>query len=203
MLKLELLAFLNNPPGSGGHAILAYGLDKDPINQSIFYVKVYDNAYPNSTYRITIDTSANFNNGSWTNPFWLGWGGNKWIYLRNPTIDYLTNPTMAKTETQQSPFILDESELQVFSTISASIKIQDNLGNTTGFYDNFIQLNIPGSVPFVVENGSETPPYGYSLLTDTYSVVLDNFLQDTVETFFFTGNKSFVYERSGADTNTN
>ena len=196
--QIRTLSFLNNPPGSGGHAILAYGLDKDPINQSIFYVKVYDNAYPNSTYRITIDTSTNFNNGSWINPFYLTWGGNKWIYLRNPTIDYLTNPTMAKTGTQQSPFILDESELQVFSTLSASIKIQDNLGNTTGFYDNFIQLNIPGSVPFVVENGSETPPYGYSLLTDTYSVVLDNFLQDTVETFFFTGNKSFVYGRNEA-----
>jgi len=31
-----------------------------------------------------------------------------------------------------------------------------------------------------------------------YSVVLNEFAEDTVETFFFTGNKSFVYERSGA-----
>jgi len=50
----------------------------------------------------------------------------------------------------------------------------------------------------IVTNGSETPPYGYSLLTDNYSVVMNNFTADTVDAFFFTGNKSFMYERYGA-----
>ena len=195
--QIRTLSF-NHNNGSGGHAILAYGLEKDAVNPSLFHIKVYDNSNPNSNNRITIDTSANGNNGSWVNPDWLGWGGNKWFYLRNATVEYLVNPTMAKGIAQQSPFILDGSELEVFNTITASIKIQDNIGNTTGFYNNLIQTNIPGSNPFVVDNGSETPPYGYTLTTDNYSVVLNEFENDTVDVFFFTGNKSFSYERYGA-----
>jgi len=195
---IKTLSFLNTGPGGGGHAILAYGLEKDGANPNIFHIKVYDNSYPNSNNRITIDTSANGGNGGWVNPNWPGWGGNKWIYLRNPTLDYLTNPTIAKGTSQQSPFIISGTELQVFNAISATIRIVDNSGNTTGFYNNLIQTEVPESVPFVVDNGSETPPYGYSLPTDNYSIVLNEFAEDTVETFFFTGNKSFVYERTGA-----
>ena len=61
---------------------------------------------------------------------------------------------------------------------------RDNFGNQTGFNNNLIQIDIPGSVPLVVDNGSETPPYGYSLSTDNYSVVLNDFAEDTVEHFF-------------------
>jgi len=103
-----------------------------------------------------------------------------------------------KVNTKQYPFILDENELEINNTISASIQIRDNIGNLSGFYNNLILLDIPGSTPLIVDNGSETPPYGYSLPADNYSVVLNEFAEDTVETFFFTGNKSFVYERSGA-----
>ncbi len=197
--QIRTLSF-NHNNGSGGHAILAYGLEKDAVNPSLFHIKVYDNSNPNSNNRITIDTSANGNNGSWVNPDWPGWGGNKWFYLRNATVEYLVNPTMAKGVAQQNPFILDGSELEVFNTITASIKIQDNIGNTTGFYNNLIQTNVPGSNPFIVDNGSETPPYGYSLPTDNYSIVLNEFSEDTVDVFFFTGNKSFSYERYGATT---
>lgn len=193
---IRTLSFINNN-GSGGHAILAYGLDKDPGNPNIYYVKVYDNSIPNSNNRITINTSTNGGNGNWLNPDWNGWGGNRWIYLRNPTIDYLTNPTMVKG-TYQSPFILNSSELQIFNSINASIRIIDGTGNITGFFNNIIQTNIPGSTPFVVDNGSETPPYGYHLPTDNYSVMLNEFTEDTVNAFFFTGNKTFSYSRTGA-----
>jgi hypothetical protein len=196
--QIRTLSFNNNGAGGGGHAILAYGLEKDPVNPSVFYIKVYDNSNPTSNNPITIDTAANGNNGSWLNPDWPGWGGSKWFYLRNPTVEYLTNPTMNKGTSQQSPFILDDEELQVFNTISSSIRIQDKLGNISGFYNNLIETNIPGSAPFVVDNGSETPPYGYSLPTDNYSVILNEFGEDTLKTFFFTGNKSFSYERYGA-----
>ena len=195
--QIRTLSF-NHNNGSGGHAILAYGLEKDEVNPSLFHIKVYDNSNPNSNIRITIDTSANGNNGSWVNPDWPGWGGNIWFYLRDATVEYLVNPTLTDGIAQQSPFILDGSELEVFKTITASIKIQDNIGNTTGFYNNLIQTNIPGSNPFIVDNGSETPPYGYTLTTENYSVVLNEFENDTVDVFFFTGNKSFSYERYGA-----
>ena len=197
--QIRTLSFVSNDTTKpGGHAILAYGLDRDPVNQSVFYIKVYDNSYPDSSNRITIDTSANNNNGSWVNPSWPGWGGNKWFYLRNPTIEYFTAPTIAKSNSQQSPFILEQSELQIIHKDKGSISVKDELGNITGFYNNILLLGIPGSVPLIVDNPVEDPPYGYSLPTDNYSVVLNQFEEDTVNTFFFTGNKSFMYERSGA-----
>jgi hypothetical protein len=196
--QIRTLSIINNN-GEGGHAILAYGLEKDKSNQSLFHILVYDNAYPDSTNRITIDTSANANNGSWTNPLWPGWGGNIWIYLRNPTVEYLVNPTLQARNFNQSPFIFEQAELQIINKAEGSTRIIDNNGNVTGFYNNNLHIDIPGSVPLIIDNPVESPPYGYSLPTDNYSIVLGEFTEDTVETFFFTGNKSFMYERNGAD----
>jgi hypothetical protein len=196
--QIRTLSF-NNNNGDGGHAILAYGLEKDKSNQSLFHILVYDNSYPDSTNRITIDTSANANNGSWINPLWPGWGGNKWIYLRNPTVEYLVNPTLPARNFNQSPFIFEQAELQIINKAEGSTRIIDNNGNVTGYYNNNLHIDIPGSVPLIIDNPVESQPYGYSLQTDNYSIVLSEFTEDTVETFFFTGNKSFMYERNGAD----
>jgi hypothetical protein len=193
--EIRTLSF-NNNNGGGGHAVLAYGLKQDPTIDGLYYVQIYDNSNPNSNNHIQINTLAE--NGFWDAPDWAGWGGSKWFYLRNPTEQYLVNPTLAKGVVQQSPFILDQDVLEINHTNSASIKIQDNLGNQTGFINNLVQLDIPGSAPYVFDNGSETHPYGYTLPADNYSVVLNEFIEDTVATFFFTGNKSFLYERSGA-----
>ncbi|MBK7631231.1 MAG: SBBP repeat-containing protein [Ignavibacteriales bacterium] len=195
--EIRTLSFNNNGPGGGGHAVLAYGLKHDPTVDGLYYVQIYDNSNPNSNNHIQLNSLVG--NGFWAAPDWPGWGGNKWFYLRNPTEQYLVNPTFAKGVAQQSPFILDQDVLEINNTTSASIQIQDNVGNQTGFINNLIQLDIPGSAPFVFDNGSETPPYGYTLPADNYSIVLNEFIEDTVATFFFTGNKSFLYERNGAD----
>jgi hypothetical protein len=53
----------------------------------------------------------------------------------------------------------------------------------------------------LVINGSETAPYAYLLPTPTYDffiIEMTNFQSDRVNTFFFTGNKSFLYQRYGA-----
>ncbi len=161
----------------------------------MYYVQIYDNSNPTSNNHIQINSLAG--NGFWAAPDWAGWGGNKWFYLRNPSEQYLVNPTLAKGVAPQSPFNLGEDILEINNKTSASIQIKDNSGNQTGFINNLIKSDIPGSVPNVIDNGSETPPYGYSLPIDNYSVVLNQFEEDIVSTFFFTGNKSFVYKRSG------
>ncbi|WP_348343257.1 T9SS type A sorting domain-containing protein [Ignavibacterium sp.] len=193
--EIRTLSFLNNGPGGGGHAVLAYGLTKDPVIDGLYYVQIYDNSNPTSNNHIQINSLAG--NGFWAAPDWAGWGGNKWFYLRNPSEQYLVNPTLAKGVAPQSPFNLGEDILEINNKTSASIQIKDNSGNQTGFINNLIKSDIPGSVPNVIDNGSETPPYGYSLPIDNYSVVLNQFEEDIVSTFFFTGNKSFVYKRSG------
>jgi uncharacterized membrane protein len=186
----------NTPPGDpGGHAILAYGLQKDEVDPDVLDILVYDNSYADDlTAEIEVDTSLN----AWTYSNFPNWGGQKWLYLRNPVSDYLNTPIMAKSGSSLSPFILDDEELQIFNTLGNSVKIQDSYGNVTGYFGGTLQINIQGSVPFIVDNGSITPPYGYSLPTNNYSVVLNEFEEDTIETFFFIGNKSFSYERSGA-----
>src|SRR5690606_31348063 len=188
---VRTLSFNNNGPGGGGHAVLAYGLEKDIANQNIFYVKIYDNSYPNSNNRIIIDTSANGGTGSWNTPDWPGWGGSRKFYLRNPASEYLNNPVVSKAGNYNSPFILDDTLLQVFNPVTASVRITDSFGNVTGFINNNVMQEIPNSVAITADNGSETPPYGYSLTADNYSVALNQFTGDTLEVFFFSGNKSF------------
>lgn len=209
--SVRILLFLNNGNGGGGHAINVYKVRRDPLLAELYYLYVYDNNYPTSNDSVVIDTSENGGMGSWSYSKLSGWGGITGIGLADPAITYLTNPTLNKplaenflttdnSYMKQSPFILNDSLLQVFNPITASILIKDIQGNYTGFFSNLIHYNIPGSFPMVVFNGSESPPYGYELPNNNYSVVLNNFESDTIETYFFSGNKSFSYSRIGASS---
>jgi hypothetical protein len=89
--------------------------------------------------------------------------------------------------------------LEIFNSSNSSIRISDNLGNFTGYFNDTVSHGIPGSFPEIVLNGSKTPPYGYSLPKDyTYSINLNKFKSDTVGVYFFTDLHSFSYERSNA-----
>lgn len=199
--QVRTLGFNNNVPKGGGHEIIAYGLEKDQLNPDVFYIKVYDNSYPGSTDKIKIDTSANGGIGSWSSPDWSGWGGKKWIYLTNPADEYLTNPILPKIGSEQSPFVISEELFEVTGPITSSIRIQDSQGKITGFYNDSIHTEIFNSYPLIIQNGAETPPYGYTVPIDNYSIILDGFTEDTLEVFLFTGNRIFLYEREGATQN--
>lgn len=181
---------------SGAHTILAYRVRRDPTQNNIYYVDVYDNSEPTSNNPITIDTTGNGNNGTWSYPERQGWNGK--FYLEITSNQYLNGASLPKGQNSQSPFLLTENILEINLPTDSQIEIRDLQGNTTGFVNNQVLEDIPGSVAQMIKNGSEGPPYGYLLLTDNYSVTLNAFESDTVEAFFFTGNKSFVYERSGA-----
>ncbi len=202
MLKEDIaspktLSIMNNN-GPGGHTILAYGLQQDTLQNNIYYIKVYDNSNPNSNNPITVNLSANGGNGSWSTPDWSTWGGSKNIYLEVVANNYLINATLAKSQNEPSPFILSENSLEISHLSESPIKIIDSQGNITGYENNIVLNQIPGSAPSNIKNGSETPPYAYLLPTDNYSVILNDFVEDTINTYFFTGNKSFMYEREGA-----
>lgn len=189
-----------NQSGSGGHTILAYKLKQDEYYENIYYVYVYDNAYPNLlNARIVVDTSHNAGIGLWDPEYaYNDWGGEKGFYLEVTSHLYFSNATLSKVSQDKLPFILSEEELIIETIKETSIVIKDNLGNKTGYINNEVLSEIPGSMPLMIKNGSESPPYGYYLPTDNYSIVMNNFLEDTLNTFFFTGNKSFEYERYGA-----
>ena len=189
--------FRGNPPW-GAHTILAYKLRRDPTQNNIYYVDVYDNSNPTSNNPITIDTTLHSNNGGWSTPDWAGWSGK--FYLEILSNQYLNGATFPKRQNPQSQFILAENELEINYPLGSQIEIRDLQGNLTGFVNNQVYEEIPGSIARMIKNGSEGPPYGYSLTTDNYSVHIDGVESDTLETFFFTGNKTFTYERNGVNS---
>jgi hypothetical protein len=197
-VAIRTLSIFNNN-GSGGHTILAYKVEQDKIDPQYFYIWVYDNSYQNLTDAIiTIDTTANSGDGIWDVSYgWDNWGGTKDIYLEIPDSIYLAPAVILRPEDYKSPFILAENELEINNTNDASIIIRDNGNNITGFQNNQVFSDIPGSVPLIVKNGSEVPPYGYHLPADNYSIEMGDFLSDAAMVYFFTGNKLFKYERIG------
>jgi probable HAF family extracellular repeat protein len=198
---VRTLSLLNNGSGGGGHAILAYKVKKDPVQPTVYNVYVYDNSWADSTTaHIDIDTTLNGGNGGWSYALWPGWGGSKWLYLRDPALTYLSTPTIPKNnpDDRLSPFLVPDGWLELGTPNGMSISITDSSGNVTGYVDSLMRSDIPGSLPHVVENGSKTAPYGYLFPTSSYSVALTDFATPDVDAFFFVSNVSFRYGRKGA-----
>ncbi len=202
-VKIRTLYIANNN-GKGAHEILPFELEQDDVDKQFYYLSVYDNSYPNNTTAfILIDTTGNSNKGSWLTTYgWNNWGGDKYLFLEVESSTFLNPASFPKRSEQYiSPFIMSEDTVDIYCNIDANIRINDEQGNLTGYVNGEVYDNIPNSLPYIYVNGSETPPYGYSLLTNNYSVQIDAVESDTLETFFFTGNKTFTYERTGV-TNT-
>jgi len=189
---------IGNNNGKGAHSIIAYGLEQDESNTNIYKIKVYDNN-PNSEADIIVNTQANNNNGTWSYAEWPNWGGSKKLYLDVPAELHLSGTTFPRGQNTQSPFIIPENVVNINYPSESPIVIKDNQGNMTGLMNNIIYEDIPNSYARRIKNGSEVAPLGYSLDTDNYSVTLSEFEDSTVGTYFFTGNKSLVYGRSGAE----
>jgi hypothetical protein len=196
--RLKTLSIFNNGPGGGGHNILAYGLTQDSVQKNIYYTEVYDNSKPYSINPIIIDTSLNGGNGYWYYDEMPDWGGNQNIFLENPAEDYLGGTTFPKAGHYKPSVTQATNILEICNSSESSIQISDDLGNVTGYFNDTVFYEIPGSFPEIALNGSKTPPYGYDLSINPYSVVMNNFISDTVETYFFTDEESFTYERTGA-----
>jgi hypothetical protein len=197
------LSFWNNN-GSGGHNVLPYSLIQDTLQPHIYHLFVYDNSIPTSNNPITFNTLSNAGKGSWNTPDWfdpvsgLPWGGNFRIILKDKASNYLSPPSLPKVSEIFSPFVLDEEIVEIYNKRDVEIIIKNSQGETIGFQDGNVIQNLSGGVPLIRLDGSQTPPLGYSLPTNNYAVMLNDFAEDNVKAFFFTGNKSFIYERNGA-----
>jgi hypothetical protein len=197
-VPVQVLSFWNNS-GSGGHSIIAYKLQRVAGLAGLFNLRVYDNSYPADTSaHIVIDSAANGGKGTWSYSNWSTWGGTKWFMLEDSAGAYLQAPTLPKTGTRTSPFLVNSSELQVLTRTGASVVIEDHQGKKTGFSGDTIMTEIPGSVPLVIKNGSETPPYGYMLPVGSYSLQMSSFSDSVARMSLSTGNKTCIYERHGA-----
>ena len=202
-VKLRPLSIYNNN-GSGGHTILPYRVVYyEDVSPNLFFIMVYDNSYPDAVYGyIEIDTSANSGDGTWTVSYaWNDWGGTKNIYLEIPDSIYLKPAELNKRAYFQSPFILTQNEIEINTTTDAAILIEDNSNNVTGYQNNQVISDIPGSRPLMVKNGSEGPPYGYYLQKDNYEIEMNSFASNNYSLYLFTDNKSFSIKRDDATQN--
>jgi len=202
---VRTLSIMNNGPGGGGHAILAYRLRQDTAQPNIYYVSVYDNSYPNVLdATITVDTAQNGGKGSWhyPAPAFAGWGGPGRFYLRDPATDYLTAPSMPKAgpEGPVSSFDVPIGKIEVIGVPGSPVSIRDAQDRLTGYVGDMILDSIPGSAPLVADDGSETPPYGYILPDSVYSITTNHFSDTLSRMFVFTPEMTFGAERSGADS---
>lgn len=199
---IRTITILNNGEGGGGHTILPYKVERTASDSPMWNVYVYDNSYPNVLSAIIqIDTSMNSHNGVWGAMYgWNGWGGTRNFYLEIPSENYLGIATPSTSPSYRSPFKLNSTNLEVMNTQDASIMIYDRDGKMTGFDNNQVVTDVPGSTPFILKNGTKTPPYGYALPTDRYVVYLDSFKTSQSRIFFSTGNRTYGFERLDADS---
>ena len=197
---IKTLSFWNNS-GNGGHTINPYLLEQDPVDKWLYYLFVWDNAYPNNTSAIiTIDTTLYSNKGRWDPDYgnYPNWGGDKWFMLEVLSDNYLNYAILPKSSASQSPSLYWPMGVEIDITENSDIIIKDSLGNRTGYADGNVLNEIPYGLPLILTNPVDTPPYGYLLDLRNYSVVLDNFQADTIDAYFFSQNKGFSYERYGA-----
>lgn len=187
----------NDPQDAGGHSIMAYKLEQDFQFPNIYHIYVYDNSYPEllGTSTIIVDTQANNGNGIWSPTYaWQNWGGTKTFYLRDPAPDYLSKPSLPEKRFS-SPFLIDNTRIEILYTRDASITIADDNGNTSGYVNGVLLNEIPNSFPDIIENGSSGAPIGYLLPNGTYSVKMNNY-NDEPMAGFFNGNKAFLFSRN-------
>ncbi len=158
---------------------------------------VWDNSYPTNTNAIIrIDT---YGPGVWEPMYgWNGWGGYDWFFLEPVSDLYLNDVSLPKTSQSENQLFFPMA-VEIDATEKADILITDSLGNNMGYQNNNLINEIPNALPLIFVNGSEGPPYGYLLGIRDYTIELNNFTSDTVETYFFTDNKAFSYERYDAN----
>lgn len=198
----KTLSFWNNNVGGGGHAVSPYKVERDIVNPDRYFVYIYDNSnFLNQNSRFIIDITGNNGNGSWTNIEWPTWGGNNSIGLMDPVTNYLSNPTLPKTQEQKKNFFATGGNyIDIWNTIDASIIIKDQTGNQIGYSDSILIQQIPDAFPVVPSTGSETPPYGYTVPEGNYSIQLKDFSDTTSRVSFFTENSIFSFKRYDATT---
>ena len=112
------------------------------------------------------------------------------------SINYLETPTLF--DENRNSFILNDSIVRIYNSENNFVRVQDFNGNVSGYFNDSLFVNISESFPIITQNGSESPPIGYQFKNDRYTVTLNNFLNDTISTFFQNGNKMYGYQRTDA-----
>ena len=195
----RILVLFNNY-GFGGHAVVPYKLEVDPIDPEINYLYVYDCNFPgDDTKRIVIDTDAN----TWFYNVFPNWGGDKFLFLMDPIGNYTTNPMLPKSIPplerwigKKTPKVSDYVKFYVLPTENAIL--ESPAGNIGRVGDSLFSTLTDG-FPIIPITGQETPPIGYYLPNDIWNSQFSGAEDSIFWLSMITDSIVISYWRSGVD----
>jgi len=195
---IRILGIINNGGGGGGHMVNVYKLSKDKQNPNLFKVFIYDNNRPDDVRFIQVNTVDSNGRGSWS---YQGMGGDKFFILSDPANSYLSNPTFDVELSKYKDVNSNDSILQVFNDEFQDFVIYDSFGRKSGYINDTFYLEIPNSIPKMIQTGYEIPPYGFDMRLGNYKINISKFRNVSMKFGLVSGNKSFSYFRNDAINN--
>ncbi len=201
-----LLFFEVDPEDNpGGHSVTPIRITKDPNNQDIEYIEIYDNNHPNTSKTLTIDKVAN----TWLHT--SGWDGDAhmWIdvpsevYLQNAILSSVLNPSVPVLSRSHSKSSVGNSFIKFYNSTSLSISITNSTGETIGFdnSDSSLVYTLLSAIPLIPLTGYPHPPIGYYVPEDNYSVEMGMFLDSVAYFSISRDSLSYTYGRADAEFN--
>ena len=185
----------NDSTNPGAHEVTPYKLERIGTSSS-FNLRVYDSNAPSSTNQlIKIDSAAN----TWTDLTGLGWGtGTTGFYLDLPSGQYLTTPILPKNSSLvrrlNSENMLDISRLEIYTSNNGSALFTNSNGESFGYVNNTLINTMQDAFPIIPRTGRTSPPIGYIVDEENYSVSLNNYLDNFSYLFFLMIQQSITIE---------
>ena len=195
-----LAFYSNDSTNPGGHEVTPYKLERIGTSSS-FNLRVYDSNAPGSTNQIIkIDSAAN----TWTDLTGLGWGtGKTRCFLELPSGQYLTTPILPKNSSLgtrlNSENMLDISRLEIYTSNNGSTLFTNSNGESVGYVDSTLINTMQNAFPIIPRTGRTSPPIGYIVDEENYSVSLNNYSDNFSYLFFLTDSTIYNYRRYDAD----
>jgi probable HAF family extracellular repeat protein len=190
------LAIYNQLAGGGAHAVTPYGLEKVDGIPGRYIVYAYDSNDPGSdTSWVVIDSTENW----WFDILGLEWEGEIGLFLGPPAGDYLS--PLILPDISSSAYSSDEGIfLEFFSSYTSNYLMTTVNGDSVGFVEDSIIINIEEAVPLVPEVGRLHPPIGYYVPSDDYFIYMNEFTDSSAYLTVF-GDVTYDYQRRDATSN--
>lgn len=157
---------------TGAHAVVPYRVLPYPSDSVAIFI--YDSNNPNDTQRFIIaDTVAN----TWRYKQRPSYSGTNKMYLMDPVSSYYQRPILQNGNSGPEQIAADYVEINV--TTGANIWISDENGNQAGYVDGANFNQITDALLLIPPTGFDSPPEGYYLPGDSYSITMNNFTDST------------------------
>ncbi len=119
----------------------------------------------------------------------MGWGtGTTGCYLDLSSGQYLTTPILSKnsslSNSLKSNKMLETTRLEIYTSNKGSALFTNSNGESVGYVDSTLINTIQDAFPIIPRTGRTSPPIGYIVDEENYSVSLNNYSDNYSYLFF-------------------